>query len=138
MENLRIDTMIKYTKHTLKKIEELFSELEYSIIYGKGNFSSGFCLVESQKKAVINRFFETEARINSLLEILTRLKIEEDQLSEKSDAFYQSLMKQQLAAEEAENQEKEEATKEDVNDIEKQETEGTEKQEVEDVEKQEV
>lgn len=86
--------MIKYTKHSLKKIEDLFSEFGYSIIYGKGNFSSGYCLVENQKKAVINRFYETEARINSLLEILNKINVNPNQLDEKSQAFYKSLLKQ--------------------------------------------
>lgn len=61
--------MFKYTKHNLKKIETLFGEMDYTIRYEKGNFNSGYCIVENRKIAVINKFFDTEGRINCLLEI---------------------------------------------------------------------
>lgn len=61
--------MFKYTKHNLKKIETLFGEMAYTIRYEKGNFNSGYCIVENRKIAVINKFFDTEGRINCLLEI---------------------------------------------------------------------
>jgi len=76
--------MLKYTKHTLKKLEALFSELEYTIRYEKGNFQSGYCMVENQRVAVINKFFDTEGRINTLLEILDALELDREQLSEAS------------------------------------------------------
>jgi hypothetical protein len=68
----------------LKKIEELFGELDYTIRYEKGNFQSGYCLVENRRMAVVNRFFDTEARINCLMEILNNLEFQPDMLSEKS------------------------------------------------------
>ena len=79
--------VMKFTKHTLKKIEDLFDELDYEIIYGKGNFQSGYCVVENQNKVVINRYFEVEARINCLLDILSNMTIPEGVLSEKSALF---------------------------------------------------
>ena len=85
--------MFKYTKHTLKKLEELFKEVEYTIRYEKGNFKSGYCIVENRKIAVINKFFDTEARINCLLEILPGVEVDVDALEEKSAVFYQKLMK---------------------------------------------
>lgn len=75
---------MRYTQTTLKKIEELFGELDYSIRYEKGNFQSGYCLVENRRIAVVNRFFDTEARINCLMEILSNLEFEQEALSEKS------------------------------------------------------
>ena len=68
--------MFKYTKHTLKKIETLFSEMAYTIRYEKGNFNSGYCIVENRKIAVINKFFDTEARINVLLDIIESIEFE--------------------------------------------------------------
>ncbi|MEY4030043.1 MAG: hypothetical protein RJA90_1242 [Bacteroidota bacterium] len=38
--------MIKFTKHFLKKLEDLLSELGFVLRYEKGNFQSGYCLVE--------------------------------------------------------------------------------------------
>ena len=75
---------MRYTQSTLKKIEALFEELGYVIRYEKGSFQSGYCLVESRRIAVVNRFFDTEARINCLLDILSNLQYEADHLSEKS------------------------------------------------------
>lgn len=75
---------MRYTQTTLKKLEDLFSELDYTIRYEKGNFQSGYCIVESRKIAVVNKFFDTEARINCLLDILSSLQYDPETLSEKS------------------------------------------------------
>lgn len=86
--------MFKYTKNTLKKIEEIFKTQGYIVRYEKGNFASGYCLVEDKKIAVINRFYDTESRINALLDILSKATdIEEDLLEEKERKFYRKLMK---------------------------------------------
>jgi len=76
--------MVKYTTHFLKKLETLFTELDYTIRYEKGNFQSGYCMVENRKIAVVNKFFDTESRINVLLEVLGIIEYTEDSLSEKS------------------------------------------------------
>lgn len=75
---------MRYTQTTLKKLEELFGELDYVVRYEKGSFQSGYCIVESRKIAVVNKFFDTEARINCLLEILNNLEFDPATLSEKS------------------------------------------------------
>jgi len=85
--------MFKYTKHQLKKLEALFEEVEYTIRYEKGSFNSGYCIVEDRKVAVINKFFDTEARINCLLDILGEIEIGEMELSEQSAKFYNQLTK---------------------------------------------
>ena len=84
---------IKYTKHLLAKIEELLKELDYTVRYAKGRFQSGYCLVEQQKIAVVNKFFETEGRINVLIEILDTIEIEEAALSDKAFKTYQQVRK---------------------------------------------
>ena len=76
--------MVKYTTHFLKKLETLFADLDYTIRYEKGNFQSGYCMVENRKIAVVNKFFDTESRINVLLEVLGIIEYTEDNLSEKS------------------------------------------------------
>lgn len=85
--------MFKYTKTTLKKLEELFKEIGYVVRYERGNFQSGYCIVENRKIAVLNRFFDTEARINCLVEILGTLDIEENELTEKTADFYKKVKK---------------------------------------------
>ncbi len=99
---------MKFTKHTLKKIEDLYDELDYEIIYGKGNFQSGYCLVENQNKVVVNRYFEVEARINCLIDILSGMDITEGQLADKSAAFLNKIL--QFSRENAEQEAEETAT----------------------------
>jgi alpha-glucuronidase len=79
---------MRYTKTTLQKYETLLEELGYTIRYEKGNFQSGYCIVENRKIAVLNKFFDTEARINTLLEILNRIEVNPDMLSEASRKLY--------------------------------------------------
>jgi hypothetical protein len=76
--------MFRYTPATLQKLEQLFREADYAVRYEKGNFKAGFCLLREKKVAVINKYFDTESRINSLLEILSQIKPDESRLSEKS------------------------------------------------------
>ncbi|MGB3800162.1 MAG: hypothetical protein WA952_10140 [Lewinella sp.] len=63
--------MISTTKHSLKKLEALMKELGYTVRYEKGNFTSGYCLVEQRRIAIVNKFYDTEGRVNVLLDILS-------------------------------------------------------------------
>ena len=38
--------MIKYTKHNLNKLEDIFRELKITLRYEKGNFHAGFHVKE--------------------------------------------------------------------------------------------
>ncbi|MCS6916883.1 MAG: hypothetical protein RMK52_04600 [Chitinophagales bacterium] len=76
--------MFRYTPSTLHKLEQLFREMHYEIRYEKGSFRSGYCLIHDKKVIVINRFLETEARINALLEILASVEVNSEGLSETS------------------------------------------------------
>ncbi len=65
--------MFKYTHHTLKKLEGLFEAIGYLIRFEKGHFNSGYCILESKKVVVINRYFDLEAKINTMVEILASI-----------------------------------------------------------------
>jgi hypothetical protein len=80
---------MRYTATTLKKIEEIFEELDYAVRYEKGSFQSGYCIVETRRVAVVNKFFDIEARINTLLDILSQMDIDPEKLSEKSRELLQ-------------------------------------------------
>ncbi len=82
---------MKYTRHWQKKVEGLLQTLGYNILYEKGNFQSGYCLVENRKVAVINSFFDTEGRINCLLDILSSLEVDTQNLSDKEVALFAQL-----------------------------------------------
>jgi len=87
--------VLNFTKTTLHKLEHIFEEQEYVIRYEKGNFQSGYCIVESKKIVIVNRFFDTEGRINCLLDILSMIIVMEDTLSEKSKIFFKQILKSQ-------------------------------------------
>lgn len=83
--------MIKYTKYLLEKMEQFFGEIGYTIRYERGSFQSGYCLVHQQRIAVVNKFFDTEARINTLLEILDTITIDPTTLSPSGQQTYSKI-----------------------------------------------
>jgi hypothetical protein len=83
---------IKYTRQFLNKLEDLFSETEYQLRYERGTFNSGYCLLHSNKIAVVNKFYTTEGKINCLLEILRSIQVESSDLGKKNKKLYLSLL----------------------------------------------
>jgi hypothetical protein len=81
----------KYTANTLKKLEQLFDEARYIIRYEKGNFNSGYCILEDKRIVVINKFLNVEGRINALIEILPSIQLNEDELSGEMQKWYKQL-----------------------------------------------
>ncbi|MBK8052482.1 MAG: hypothetical protein IPK35_04185 [Saprospiraceae bacterium] len=85
--------IIKHTKPTLTKLEEIFRDLGYSVRYEKGTFNSGYCLVEDKKVVVINKFYDTDGRVNVLMTILESIVENENLLNEKYRHFYKNLLR---------------------------------------------
>lgn len=83
--------MFKYTPNTLKKLEQLFEEARYIIRYEKGNFNSGYCILEERRVVVINRFLNVEGRINALIEILPSITVTTSELSGEMLKWYNQL-----------------------------------------------
>ncbi len=81
----------KYTANTLKKMEQLFEEANYVVRYERGNFNSGYCILEDKRVAVINKFLDMEGRINALVEILPSVDVKEDELSTEMLKWYHHL-----------------------------------------------
>ena len=71
----------KYTPTALKKIEQIYDEAKYLVRYEKGNFASGYCVLEHKKVVVVNKFLNVEGRINALLEILPSIKVDPETFS---------------------------------------------------------
>ncbi len=88
----------KYTPATLRKLEQLYEEARYAIRYEKGSFTSGYCILEARRVAVINRFLPIEGRINALLEILPAITVNEAELSSEMLKWYQQLSSSNPAA----------------------------------------
>lgn len=80
---------IKYNKATLNNLEQIFNESDFTIRYERGQFKSGYCILNERKIIVVNKFFDIKARIDSLLDILGYVNITENVLSERSKEFLQ-------------------------------------------------
>lgn len=87
---------MKYTQHTLDKIERLVEEGGYIIRYERGTFQSGYCILQSKKVVVLNKFFQTEGRINTLIDLLPQLEVNFDALTLESQKLYEELMAVQV------------------------------------------
>ena len=83
---------MKYTQHTLDKIERVIEEGGYIIRYERGTFQSGFCILQEKKVVVLNKFLQTEGRINTLIDLLPLLKVNIDDLTHESQKLYDELM----------------------------------------------
>lgn len=88
--------MIKYSKHNLQRLEDIFNELKVTVRYEKGNFQSGYCIVFGKNIVIVNKFFDVEARINTLLEILDQGTFNPNELTEENLDWYQKLRKGML------------------------------------------
>ena len=82
---------MKYNQTTLTKVEKILQESEYVIRYERGTFQSGYCILEAKKVVVLNKFLQTEGRINTLLEIIPQLDIQTDQLTPDSRKLYEAI-----------------------------------------------
>jgi len=97
--------MIKYTKSTLNKLTGILEEAGYITRFEKGTFQPGSAIVKDKKIVVINKFFDTEARINTILDLMQYLDIQPEILSKKSAAFYRQLVKDGLILTKNQNEE---------------------------------
>ena len=85
---------IKYSRHFLNKLEDVFSESDYILRYEKGNFKSGYCIINDTKVVVVNKFYSLEGKVNCLYEILKNIELDTEKLSPKNLNIYQELRKE--------------------------------------------
>ena len=83
---------MKYTQNTLDKIEKVAEESGYVIRYERGNFQSGYCILQEKKVVVLNKFLQTEGRINTLVDLMPQLHIHVDSLTHESQKMYDEMM----------------------------------------------
>lgn len=87
---------IRFTKQFLGKLEDIFAESDYILRYEKGNFNSGYCLLNDTKIAIVNKYYTVEGKINCLLDILKEIDINTSGLSEKNQALFSELSQTSL------------------------------------------
>jgi hypothetical protein len=79
---------MKYTQTTLDKLEEIPKQAGYVLRYERGTFQSGYCILEEKKVVVLNKFLQTEGRINTLVDLIPQLDIREEELPDDSRKLY--------------------------------------------------
>ncbi len=84
---------MKPTQHYLDKLTAIVHEAEYTLRYERGTFQSGWCLLESKRVIVLNKFLDVEGRINTLMEIIPQLPIDFDKLTLNSQKLFEEVMK---------------------------------------------
>jgi hypothetical protein len=83
---------MKYNQTTLNKLEKLIEETGYIVRFERGNFQSGFCILEERKVVVLNKFLPLEGRINTLIDLLPQLQIDVEKLSPESRKVFEDTM----------------------------------------------
>lgn len=84
--------MIKYNQGTLDKLGGIPEKSGYVLRYERGNFQSGYCILENKKVVVLNKFLQLEGRINTLMELIPQLEIETEHLEEPLKKLYEEVM----------------------------------------------
>jgi hypothetical protein len=82
---------LSFTQYTLDKLENLLKALNYKVRYEKGNFKTGACMLEKSKVVVVNKFSNVESKINSLVELVQTITIDESLLDDKQKQFLYTL-----------------------------------------------
>ena len=85
--------MIKYTAAFVDKLENILNESGYMVRYERGNFQSGWCLLENKSIVVLNKFLNPEGRVNTLVDLIPQLAIDFDKLTMASQKLYEFISK---------------------------------------------
>lgn len=83
---------MKYNLPTLKKLEDILEESGYVVRYERGSFQSGYCILEEKKVVVLNKFLNTDGRINTLIDLLPALQVTYEMLTTDSQKMYDEVM----------------------------------------------
>ena len=83
---------MKYTQSSLDKLEAIPEQAGYVLRYERGNFQSGYCILEEKKVVVLNKFLQTEGRINTLLDLIPQLAIDTELLEDDAKKLYLNII----------------------------------------------
>lgn len=82
---------MRVTSAYLKKLEDLLGESDYTLRYERGNFQSGYCILEQKRVVVLNKFLPLEGRISTLTDLIPLLDIVFDKLTLESQKLFMQL-----------------------------------------------
>lgn len=82
-----------FTSSNLKKIENLLKEAGYALRYEKGNFNSGFCVLQDKKVVIINKYFTDDVKFQKLVDIIQSLEFKSiENLSDASKKILEKFL----------------------------------------------
>ncbi|HQW43687.1 MAG: hypothetical protein IPP02_07695 [Chitinophagaceae bacterium] len=90
---------MKYTQTSLDKLEAIPEQAGYVLRYERGSFQSGYCILEERKVVVLNKFLQTEGRINTLVDLIPQLEINVELLTDESKKLYAEIMAKLITVE---------------------------------------
>ncbi|MEL6123742.1 MAG: hypothetical protein AAFQ02_04075 [Bacteroidota bacterium] len=61
------------TNYRLKKLVTKLQDHDYVVRFEKGNFKTGYCILEDRKVIIVNKFHDLEVKIDNLRQILAQL-----------------------------------------------------------------
>jgi hypothetical protein len=91
---------MKFTQATLDKIEAVLDEAEYVLRYERGNFQSGYCILEQKKVVVLNKFLVLEGRISTLIDLIPQLNVNPDDFSPEVRKTYNDVLERHALVQE--------------------------------------
>lgn len=86
--------VIKYTKHFLRKLEDIFAETAYDLRYEKGNFKTGYCILKNNYIVIVNKYYPLEGKVNALIEIFREINPDIAEISAKNRKTAQQILAQ--------------------------------------------
>lgn len=84
-------TIMKQNQTILQKLERILTEGGYVVRYERGNFQSGYCILEQRKVVVLNKFLQTEGKVQTLYDLIPLIALSIDALSGESQKLYLSI-----------------------------------------------
>lgn len=89
---------MKYNQQALNKLESILEEANYVVRYERGSFQSGYCILEDKRVVVLNKFLNTEGRINTLIDLIPIISINYDLLTLNAQKLYDELIAKSLVS----------------------------------------
>jgi hypothetical protein len=83
---------MKYNQTLLDKVEKVLEEGGYVLRYERGNFQSGYCILEQKKVVVLNKFLQLEGRINTLIDLIPQLQLQPEFFTPEAIKTYEEIL----------------------------------------------
>lgn len=84
---------VSYTANTIEKLENILKTQGYTVAFEKGNFRTAACILNKNKVVVVNKFSGLESRINSMVDLIREMDLDDTLLDDKQRIYYNQLKK---------------------------------------------